>query len=70
MAPANFEISASTNKQVYKLKPIEILEVFDSMKIIDPSDDIPIRRYVPELKKNILKKQNLNQVFLDNQRPL
>ena len=64
MAPANFEISASTNKQVYKLKPIEILEVFDSMKIIDPSDDIPIRRYVPELKKKYIEEAKFKPGFL------
>ena len=64
MIPANFEISASTNNQVYKLKPIEILEVFDDMKIIDPSDDIPIRRYVPKLKKKYIEESKFKPGFI------
>ena len=63
--PDNFEICSSANKQVYKLRPIEILEVFDDMNIIDPTDDIPIRRYVPKLREKIIEEANFKPGFID-----
>ena len=56
---------ASANKQVYKLRPIEILEIFDDMQIIDPTDDIPIRRYVPKLREKIIEDANFKPGFID-----
>ena len=65
MSPDNFEISASCNETLYKLRPIEILEVFNQMDIIPPTKEIPIRRYVPKSKGKFIENPDFKPGFLE-----
>lgn len=53
LIPANFSITVNSNKNVYELKPIENLNIYEGMEIIEPTNKIPIRKYVPKLKESI-----------------
>ena len=52
LIPSNFSITVNSNKNVFELKPIENLNIYEGMEIIEPTDKIPIRKYVPKLKES------------------
>ena len=62
--PDNFEISASSNKCVYKLRPIEVLKIFEEMSILEPTKEMPLRRYVPSLKEECIEDASFKPGFL------
>ena len=53
LLPANFSISVNSDKNVFELKPIEKLNIYEGMDIIEPSQEDPIRQYVPKLKLSL-----------------
>ena len=62
-SPDNFEIKASTDSNVYKLRPIEILEIYEGMEIVQPSQKVPLRRYLPKLSKSIIEDSSFKPGF-------
>lgn len=54
-APDNFEIKVSSGPNVYRLRPIEVLEIFEGMEIVQPSEEMPLRRYLPKLSERIIE---------------
>lgn len=46
-APANFALSLDDAKYRLDLFPFEKFQLYDGMKVIEPSDKYPVRQYVP-----------------------
>lgn len=46
-SPANFSITLEAREQRYVLSPIEVGTRYSGMQVIEPTADVPIRRYVP-----------------------
>ena len=46
-APANFALSLDDAKHRLDLFPFEKFQLYDGMKVIEPSDIYPVRQYVP-----------------------
>ena len=51
--PANVSLSVFCEKKQFELKPYETLKIFDDLKVIEPTTDEPIRKYVPKLIEQI-----------------
>ena len=43
--PANFSITVNSEHNVFELKPIEQLNIYEGMEVIEPTLDYPLRRY-------------------------
>ena len=67
-SPDNFEIKACTDSNVYKLRPLEILEIYEGMEIVQPSQKMPLRRYLPKLSESIVEDSSFKLSFLKNNR--
>lgn len=52
-APSNFQISLETPDKKLEIKPFEDSNIFQGMDVIEPCDDLPLRRYVPKLIESI-----------------
>lgn len=52
---SNFSINAYTQKKRFELNPIESLCIYEGMKIIEPNQKYPLRRYQPVIIKNSLE---------------
>lgn len=52
-SPKNFSLSFEFKKKRYVLEPIEILNVYDKLKISQPTNKIPLRTYQPVLIKRL-----------------
>lgn len=53
-APANFSLTIDRDGERFELRPLEIATVYRGMEVIEPSQEIPIRRYVPQpVRKHI-----------------
>ncbi|MBC69489.1 Gfo/Idh/MocA family oxidoreductase [Acinetobacter sp.] len=50
LIPSNFSVSINSDKNVFELKPIEKLTIYEGMKIIEPTNEDPLRKYVPKVK--------------------
>ncbi len=50
LLPSNFSISVNSDKKVFELKPIEKLTIYEGMQIIEPTEEDPLRKYVPKVK--------------------
>ena len=50
LIPSNFSISINSDKNVFELKPIEKLTIYDGMQIIEPTAKEPLRKYIPKIK--------------------
>jgi len=48
-APSNFALSIDDMKTRIDLLPFEKLQQYEGMDVIEPSDDYPVRQYVPNL---------------------
>ena len=48
--PANYSLSLHRPGRRFDLLPWEVADVYEGMDVIDPSDAVPIRRYVPKLR--------------------
>lgn len=51
--PANFALSLDRPGRRVELKPLELASIFEGMEVLEPSNDIPIRRYVPILRNRV-----------------
>ena len=49
-SPMNTSIDVFYNQSRYELKPIEKFTFYDEMEIIEPNEDVHIRRYIPKPK--------------------
>lgn len=47
--PSNTSIVFNFCDSIYKLCPIELLTIYKGMQVIEPSEDNPIRRYIPKI---------------------
>ena len=47
--PANFSLVLDRSPRRFELKPFELGSTYEGMEVIEPSDDLPVRRYVPKL---------------------
>lgn len=52
-APANYGISLNRANRRFDLIPLEAAMIYEGMDVLDPSDDCPVRRYVPRLAGRI-----------------
>ena len=52
-SPANFCITLEADKKRIEVRPFEIASEFEGMEVIEPTEDFPLRRYVPKKKSEI-----------------
>ena len=52
-ASDNFSLSVYDCKKKLDLRPFEELNIFEGMDIIEPTNESPIRKYIPKLTKSI-----------------
>jgi predicted dehydrogenase len=48
-SPSNFSLNIEADGKRLELKPFETVKLFQGMNIIEPTDDLPIRRYIPNV---------------------
>ena len=48
--PSNFSITVNIDDIVYELKPLEKLNIYEGIQIVEPTNKEPIRRYTPIIK--------------------
>ena len=53
-APANFSLTIDRDGERFELRPLEIATVYRGMEVLEPSQEIPIRRYVPQAVRKII----------------
>lgn len=53
-APANFSISIDRDGERFELRPLEIATIYRGMQETQPSQEIPIARYTPQVAERIL----------------
>ena len=58
--PANFSLSLDWPGRRYDLRPFEAATVYESMEVLEPTPETPIRRYVPKVTSTV----NLDDVDL------
>ena len=46
-SPSNFSLNIEGNNKRLELKPFEGCKIYEGMKIIEPTKDWPVRRYIP-----------------------
>lgn len=51
--PANFSLVLDRSPQRFELKPFELGSIYEGMEVIEPSEDMPVRRYVPRLVQQV-----------------
>lgn len=51
--PANFSLTLDRPGRRVELKPFELATVYESMDVLEPSSECPIRRYVPKAKAQV-----------------
>lgn len=47
-SPANFTIDIHADDERFELRPFEVGRAFHGMDVLDPTPEVPIRRYVPK----------------------
>lgn len=47
--PANFSLTLDRAPRRFELKPFEMGALYEGMEVLEPSTDVPVRRYVPKL---------------------
>lgn len=58
--PTNFAITIDSPNRRFEIRPFEIATIYDGMEVVAPTDETPIRTYVP----NVLKTIHLDDVDL------
>ena len=48
-SPDNFSLEIENGIKRFLLKPFEMYEIYEGMKIINPSKKYPLRKYIPNL---------------------
>tara|TARA_B110000008_G_scaffold278353_1_gene321894 strand:- start:235 stop:1194 length:960 start_codon:yes stop_codon:yes gene_type:complete len=68
-SPSNFMINIESGTKRLEIKPFEYSKVFQGMQVIEPSDDLPSRRYIPQEVDNTssypVKNQLVKPGFLE-----
>ena len=59
-APENFAIKIVTDSEILELRPLEILEHFYGMRVVEPTNSNPIRLYKPICLERVIEKTDLN----------
>ena len=59
-SPENFSLIAYSNNIIYETRPIEIFKKYKGTKVIEPSSNYPLRRYLPIMIENREELINLN----------
>ena len=59
-SPENFSLIAYSNNIIYETCPIEIFRKYKGTKVIEPSSNYPLRRYLPIMIENREELINLN----------
>jgi predicted dehydrogenase len=49
----NFSLSTYIGKKKLELKPFESLKIFEGMNVIEPTEESPIRKYIPKIVETI-----------------
>lgn len=62
-SPSNFMINIEGNAKRLEIKPFEDSRLFKGMKVIEPSDELPLRRYVPQEIESISSYPTKNQLI-------
>ena len=57
-SPKNFSLSFEFKKKRYVLEPIEVLNVYDKLKISQPTNEMPLRIYQPVQTKKLFSFDN------------
>lgn len=64
---SNFSITINIDDMVYELKPLEKLNIYKGIKILEPTVDVPIRSYTPLVKESIIEssifKPGFNEMY-------
>ena len=63
LIPSNFSITVNSGKNVCELKPIEQFNCYEGMEIIEPSTEVPIRKYIPKLKNSFFENNEYKPGF-------
>jgi hypothetical protein len=50
---ANFALCLDRPGRRIELRPFELASIYEGMEVLEPSDDTPIRRYVPKVRDQI-----------------
>lgn len=58
-ASDNFSLSTYIGKKKLELRPFEELNIFEGMDIVEPTDESPIRKYIPRMTGSI-KLENID----------
>lgn len=53
-APANFALSLDRAGRRVELRPFELATVYESMDVLEPSEEVPVRRYTPRVKDRVM----------------
>ena len=68
-SPSNFSLNIEANGSRLELKPFETVKLFKGMNIIEPTDDLPLRRYIPKVVEESSsfpsKKSNFKPGFVE-----
>ncbi len=52
-SPSNFSINLDSNFKRLEIKPFEMCYLYQGMEILEPTKDLPLRRYIPKKMKEI-----------------
>ena len=47
--PANFSLTVNSGEEVFELKPIEQINFYRGLRILEPTAEVPIRKYIPNI---------------------
>ena len=63
LIPSNFYITFNSGKNVCELKPIEQFNYYEGMEVIEPTIEVPIRKYIPKLKNSFVENNEYKPGF-------
>jgi predicted dehydrogenase len=61
-SPANFSIDILHASERIEMRPIEIAYHYEGMRVEEPSNEIPIRRYLPLIKETIINSSKAKEL--------
>ncbi len=61
-SPSNFMINIEGLAKKLEIKPFEDSKIFQGMQVIEPTDDLPLRRYIPKEIESISSYPSRNQL--------
>ncbi len=51
--PANFLLSLDRSPQRFEMRPFELGSLYEGMEVLEPTEETPVRRYVPKLVQQV-----------------